>query len=288
MGPWISAPRCSTKVALIDVAPAGDRLPESRRCGMCPLYQVVPVVRWRRLSRPLPATAPMPNYTWKPDSKESCRRKTGIPSELPSPPWFGIPSVFRCRFGWEFGLRMWRFFMLGLTDFASLIPAALVLPLAGVLTDRWNRHRILLATQSRAMVQAFVLDGPDAHGGRQRLAGHRVRAPCWGWWTPSTRPPGRALSSRWSSGTTTLPTPFRWPPDHTTPARNAKRQLDLMETMSDTSRQDAGWLADRGINGFLPAGTCFGRLPAAFDVPWSDAQAETLPLATAFSQSLWT
>jgi MFS family permease len=48
-------------------------------------------------------------------------------------------------------------FLLGLTDFASQIPAALVLPLAGVLTDRWNRHRTVLATQSLAMVQAFVL-----------------------------------------------------------------------------------------------------------------------------------
>jgi MFS family permease len=48
-------------------------------------------------------------------------------------------------------------FLLGLADFASLIPAALVLPVAGVLTDRWNRHRTLLATQSLAMLQAFVL-----------------------------------------------------------------------------------------------------------------------------------
>ena len=48
-------------------------------------------------------------------------------------------------------------FLLGLADFASQIPAALVLPLAGVLTDRWNRHRTVLATQALAMVQAFVL-----------------------------------------------------------------------------------------------------------------------------------
>ena len=48
-------------------------------------------------------------------------------------------------------------FLLGLTDFASQIPAALVLPVAGVLTDRWSRHRTLLATQSLAMLQAFVL-----------------------------------------------------------------------------------------------------------------------------------
>jgi MFS family permease len=48
-------------------------------------------------------------------------------------------------------------FLLGLTDFASQVPAALVLPIAGVLTDRWNRHHTLLTTQSLAMVQALVL-----------------------------------------------------------------------------------------------------------------------------------
>lgn len=47
--------------------------------------------------------------------------------------------------------------LLGVADFAAQIPAALVLPLAGVLTDRWNRHRTLLATQTLAMIQAFVL-----------------------------------------------------------------------------------------------------------------------------------
>ena len=49
--------------------------------------------------------------------------------------------------------------------------------------------------------------GPDAHGGHQRLAGHPAWASCWAWSMPSTRPPGRALSSRWSSGTRTSPTP---------------------------------------------------------------------------------
>ena len=48
-------------------------------------------------------------------------------------------------------------FLLGLADFASQIPAALILPVAGVLTDRWNRHRTVLGAQSLAMVQAFVL-----------------------------------------------------------------------------------------------------------------------------------
>ncbi|MGA2617181.1 MAG: MFS transporter [Thermoguttaceae bacterium] len=48
-------------------------------------------------------------------------------------------------------------FLLGLADFSSQIPAALILPVAGVLTDRWNRHHTVLATQTLAMVQALVL-----------------------------------------------------------------------------------------------------------------------------------
>jgi MFS family permease len=47
--------------------------------------------------------------------------------------------------------------LLGVADFTAQIPAALVLPLAGVLTDRWNRHRTVLATQSLMMIQAFAL-----------------------------------------------------------------------------------------------------------------------------------
>jgi MFS family permease len=49
-------------------------------------------------------------------------------------------------------------------DFSSQIPAALVLPMAGVLTDRWNRHRTVLATQALAMVQAFALMALTATG----------------------------------------------------------------------------------------------------------------------------
>jgi MFS family permease len=46
---------------------------------------------------------------------------------------------------------------LGLVGFASQIPAALITPFAGVLTDRWNRHRTVFITQVAAMIQAFVL-----------------------------------------------------------------------------------------------------------------------------------
>jgi MFS family permease len=48
-------------------------------------------------------------------------------------------------------------FLLGLIGFSSQICSFFFSPFAGVLSDRWNRHRILVATQSLAMVQAFIL-----------------------------------------------------------------------------------------------------------------------------------
>ncbi len=47
-------------------------------------------------------------------------------------------------------------FILGLAGFAGQIPLFILAPVAGVLADRWNRHRMLLVTQTLAMVQAFV------------------------------------------------------------------------------------------------------------------------------------
>ncbi len=48
-------------------------------------------------------------------------------------------------------------FLLGLVGFAGQIPSFVLSPLAGVLADRWNRHRLLILTQALAMIQAFVL-----------------------------------------------------------------------------------------------------------------------------------
>jgi len=48
-------------------------------------------------------------------------------------------------------------FLLGLIGFSSQICSFFFSAFAGVLSDRWNRHRILVATQSLAMVQAFIL-----------------------------------------------------------------------------------------------------------------------------------
>lgn len=47
--------------------------------------------------------------------------------------------------------------LLGVVGFAGQIPIFLLAPFAGVLVDRWNRHRILVITQILAMVQSFLL-----------------------------------------------------------------------------------------------------------------------------------
>lgn len=47
--------------------------------------------------------------------------------------------------------------LLGLIGFASQIPVFLLAPLGGAIADRHNRHRILIITQSAAMIFAFVL-----------------------------------------------------------------------------------------------------------------------------------
>ncbi|MEG4228601.1 MFS transporter [Microcoleus sp. N9_B2] len=47
--------------------------------------------------------------------------------------------------------------MLGVVGFTSQIPTLILLPFAGVLIDRWNRHRVIIATQVLAMVQSLAL-----------------------------------------------------------------------------------------------------------------------------------
>ena len=47
--------------------------------------------------------------------------------------------------------------LLGLVGFCGQIPTLLFAPLAGVLVDRWQRHRILLVTQVLSMLQSFLL-----------------------------------------------------------------------------------------------------------------------------------
>ena len=47
--------------------------------------------------------------------------------------------------------------LLGVVGFAGQIPSFALAPFAGVLVDRWNRHRLLIATQVLAMLQSFAL-----------------------------------------------------------------------------------------------------------------------------------
>jgi MFS family permease len=48
-------------------------------------------------------------------------------------------------------------FLLGLVGFSSQIPTFVLASFAGVLADRYNKHRIIITTQILAMVQAFIL-----------------------------------------------------------------------------------------------------------------------------------
>jgi len=47
--------------------------------------------------------------------------------------------------------------LLGVVGFAGQIPSFILAPLAGVLVDRWNRHRLLLITQVLALLQSLTM-----------------------------------------------------------------------------------------------------------------------------------
>jgi len=48
-------------------------------------------------------------------------------------------------------------FLLGLVSFAGQIPTFILASFAGVLADRYNRHKIIIITQTLAMIQAVIL-----------------------------------------------------------------------------------------------------------------------------------
>ena len=49
--------------------------------------------------------------------------------------------------------------LLGTVSFAGQAPAFFLAPLAGVLVDRWDRHRTLVVTQILSMLQSFAVAG---------------------------------------------------------------------------------------------------------------------------------
>ncbi len=48
-------------------------------------------------------------------------------------------------------------FLLGVVGFASNIPVLIVAPFAGIMADRWNRHRMVIVLQVLALIQAAIL-----------------------------------------------------------------------------------------------------------------------------------
>lgn len=48
-------------------------------------------------------------------------------------------------------------FMLGFVGFVGQLPTLLISPLAGVVSDKYNKHKMLLITQIALMIQAFLL-----------------------------------------------------------------------------------------------------------------------------------
>src|ERR1700745_994721 len=47
--------------------------------------------------------------------------------------------------------------LLGVVGFAGQIPSFVLAPIAGVLVDRWSRHRLLVITQVLALLQSLAL-----------------------------------------------------------------------------------------------------------------------------------
>src|SRR6202163_436820 len=47
--------------------------------------------------------------------------------------------------------------LLGMVGFAGQIPVFLISPLGGLVADRYSRHKAVIATQTSAMILAFIL-----------------------------------------------------------------------------------------------------------------------------------
>src|SRR6202050_5595778 len=47
--------------------------------------------------------------------------------------------------------------LLGVVSFAGQIPVYLLAPIGGMAADRWNRHRVVIGTQTTSMILALIL-----------------------------------------------------------------------------------------------------------------------------------
>lgn len=63
----------------------------------------------------------------------------------------------RIALGWLVYRLTGSVLLLGATSFAGQLPTFLLTPLAGVMADRVNRHRLIIFTQAMAMLQALTL-----------------------------------------------------------------------------------------------------------------------------------
>ncbi|MEJ2718558.1 MAG: MFS transporter [Deltaproteobacteria bacterium] len=63
----------------------------------------------------------------------------------------------RVAIGWLVYRMTHSAFLLGVVGFSGQIPVFALAPFAGVLADRWDRHRLLIVTQTLAMLQALAL-----------------------------------------------------------------------------------------------------------------------------------
>ena len=54
--------------------------------------------------------------------------------------------------------------LLGVVGFCGQVPTLLLAPFAGVLVDRWDRHRILVITQALSLLQSLALAGLTLSG----------------------------------------------------------------------------------------------------------------------------
>ena len=65
--------------------------------------------------------------------------------------------VQQIALGWTIYELTHSSLLLGIVSFAGQLPLFVVTPFAGVLVDRWNRHKTLITTQTLSMLQALAL-----------------------------------------------------------------------------------------------------------------------------------